>query len=172
METDRNFLLLDRFRQVARLMRMGWTPDDIPTVKEKMIRTSTASSGDSCVRLFKREMILGVLMLSEDGMNQREIAEEMGVSPSTLSEMINRLVEDGYVYEAADLLNDYQMMATTPDSIRNYQRFRKLCERRMNAIVQEAAEQERRWQEERRAEERRRERRRRDALEGQGYSRR
>ena len=39
METDRNFLLLDRFRQVARLMRMGWTPDDIPTVKEKMIRT-------------------------------------------------------------------------------------------------------------------------------------
>lgn len=86
--------------------------------------------------------------------------------------VINLLIEDGYVYEAADLLNDYQMMATTPDSIRNYQRFRKLCERRMNAIVQEAAEQERRWQEERRAEERRRERRRRDALEGQGYSRR
>ena len=102
METDRNFLLLDRFRQVARLMRMGWTPDDIPTVKEKMIRTSTASSGDSCVRLFKREMILGVLMLSEDGMNQREIAEERGVSPSTLSEMINRLVEDGYVERKAD----------------------------------------------------------------------
>lgn len=102
METDRNFLLLDRFRQVARLMRMGWTPDDIPTVKEKMIRTSAASSGDSCVRLFKREMILCVLMLSEDGMNQREIAEEMGVSPSTLSEMINRLVEDGYVERKAD----------------------------------------------------------------------
>ncbi len=102
METDRNFLLLDRFRQVARLMRMGWTPDDIPTVKEKMIRTSTASTGGSCVRLFKREMILGVLMLSEDGMNQREIAEEMGVSPSTLSEMINRLVEDGYVERKAD----------------------------------------------------------------------
>ena len=102
METDRNFLLLDRFRQVARLMRMGWTPDDIPAVKEKMIRTSGTSSGDSCVRLFKREMILGVLMLSEDGMNQREIAEEMGVSPSTLSEMINRLVEDGYVERKAD----------------------------------------------------------------------
>lgn len=102
METDRNFLLLDRFRQVARLMRMGWTPDDIPTVKEKMTRTSGASSGESCVRLFKREMILGVLMLSEDGMNQREIAEEMGVSPSTLSEMINRLVEDGYVERKAD----------------------------------------------------------------------
>ena len=102
METDRNFLLLDRFRQVARLMRMGWTPDDIPAVKEKMIRTSGTSSGDSCVRLFKREMILGVLMLSEDGMNQREIAEEMGVSPSTLSEMINRLVEDGYEERKAD----------------------------------------------------------------------
>jgi hypothetical protein len=86
--------------------------------------------------------------------------------------VINLLIEDGYVYEAADLLNDYQMMATTPDSIRNYQRFRKISERRMNAIVEEAAEQERRWQAERRAEERRRERRRREALEGQGHERR
>lgn len=86
--------------------------------------------------------------------------------------VINLLIEDGYVYEAADLLNDYQMMATTPDSIRSYQRFRKISERRMNAIVEEAAEQERRWQAERRAEERRRERRRREALEGQEHERR
>lgn len=78
--------------------------------------------------------------------------------------IIDMLVEDGYVYEAADLLNDYQMLATTPESIRDYRRFRKVCERRMDAIIAEAEEQERRWEAERRAEERRRERRRREAL--------
>lgn len=78
--------------------------------------------------------------------------------------IIDMLVEDGYVYEAADLLNDYQMLATTPESIRDYRRFRKVCERRMDAIIAEAQEQERRWEAERRAEERRRERRRREAL--------
>jgi hypothetical protein len=63
------------------------------------------------------------------------------------------------------------MMATTPDSIRDYRRFRKVCERRMNALVAEAAEQERRWEAERRAEERRRERRRREAMERPDRSR-
>lgn len=82
-----------------------------------------------------------------------------------LRAVVDLLIEDGYVYEAADLLNDYQMMATTPDSIRDYRRYRKVCERRMDAIIAEAAEQERRWESERRAEERRRERRRREAYE-------
>lgn len=77
--------------------------------------------------------------------------------------VIELLIKDGYVYEAADLLNDYQMLATTTDSIRDYRRFRKLCQRRMEAILAEAAEQERRWEAERRAEERRREERRRQA---------
>lgn len=82
-----------------------------------------------------------------------------------LRTVIELLIEDGYVYEAADLLADYQMMATTADSIRDYKRFRKVCERRMDAVVAEAVEQERRWEAERRAEERERERRRRQALE-------
>jgi len=83
-----------------------------------------------------------------------------------LRTVIELLIEDGYVYEAADLLADYQMMATTADSIRDYKRFRKVCERRMDAVVAEAVEQERRWEAERRSEERERERRRRQALEG------
>lgn len=85
-----------------------------------------------------------------------------------LRAVIDLLVEDGYVYEAADLLNDYQMVATTPDSIRDYQRYRKVCERRMDAILAEAQEQERRWEAERRAEEIRRESRRKEALQ-RGY---
>lgn len=77
--------------------------------------------------------------------------------------LIDILVRDGYVFEAADLLNDYQMVATTPDSIRDYCRYRKVCERRMDALVAEAEERERRWDEERRAEEREREQRRKNA---------
>ena len=89
----------------------------------------------------------------------------MAVRISFLRVVIEMLVADGYVYEAADLLNDYQRIATTPESIRDYRRFRKVCERRMDAILAEAAEQERRWEVERREEERRRERRRRESLE-------
>lgn len=77
--------------------------------------------------------------------------------------LIDILVRDGYVFEAADLLNDYQMLATTPDSIRDYCRYRKVCERRMDAMVAEAEERERRWDAERRAEEQERQRRRQSA---------
>ena len=84
--------------------------------------------------------------------------------------IIDLLIEDGYVYEAADLLNDYQMIARTSDSLRAYRRYRKACERRMNAILAEAREQEQRWEAERRAEERRREQRR--AASAPVYSRR
>lgn len=86
-----------------------------------------------------------------------------------LRALIDLLVEDGYVYEAADLLNDYEQIARTPDTLRAYRRYRKVCERRMDAIVAEAAEQERRWEAERLAEERRREMRRREAARAEGY---
>ena len=89
----------------------------------------------------------------------------MATRISFLRAVIEILVADGYVYEAADLLNDYQRIATTSESIRDYRRFRKVCERRMDAILAEAAEQERRWQAERREEERRRELRRRETIE-------
>lgn len=77
-----------------------------------------------------------------------------------LHALIDLLIEDGYVYEAADLLNDYQQIARTPDTLRLYRRYRKVCERRMDAILAEALEQERRWEQERLAEEQLRERRR------------
>ncbi len=77
-----------------------------------------------------------------------------------LHELIDLLIEGGYVYEAADLLNDYQQIARTPDTLRLYRRYRKVCERRMDAILAEALEQERRWEQERLAEEQLRERRR------------
>lgn len=78
---------------------------------------------------------------------------------------IDLLIEDGYVYEAKDLLNDYQMVATTPDSIRDYRRYRKVCDRRIEAILSEAREQEHRWEEDRSTEELRRAQRRQSTWE-------
>ena len=86
----------------------------------------------------------------------------MATRISFLRAIIEMLVADGYVYEAADLLNDYQCVATTPATIKDYRRFRKVCERRMDAILAEATEQEHRWNQERRNEELLRERRRRE----------
>ena len=84
--------------------------------------------------------------------------------------LIDILVRDGYVFEAADLLNDYQMVATTPDSIRDYCLYRKACERRMDAMVADAEERERRWEAERLAEEREREQRRKNVQRRQSRS--
>jgi hypothetical protein len=70
-----------------------------------------------------------------------------------LRAVIDVLIDDGYVYEAVDLLDDYEKLATTARSRRDFERFRKTSERRMDAILSEAAEQERRWAEERRREE-------------------
>lgn len=96
MQADINLILLDRFRQVGRLLRMGWTPSDYTAADRKQKERYRGESGKSHVHLFKRETILTVLLLTPDGLNQREIADVMCVSPSTISEMINHLVEDGY----------------------------------------------------------------------------
>lgn len=104
MVEDINLRLFDRFRLVGRQMRMGRVPDELsgPDSASDDHPGSPEDTGGSCVRLFKREIILSVLVFNRNGMKQREIAEEMGVSPSTISEMVNRLVEDGYVERTED----------------------------------------------------------------------
>lgn len=124
--------------------------------------TDSRETCDPILRRYKRDgdvddLLYGYELWRMDG-------HGMATRIAFLRVVIELLIQDGYVYEAADLLGDYQMIATTPDAVRAYRRFRKVCERRMDAIVAEAEEQERRWAIERRAEERRRERRRRDAL--------
>ena len=130
------------------------------------IRWEDADARETCdpiLRRYKRDRNVDELLYRYE--LWRMEGHGMATRIQFLRVVIELLIEDGYVYEAADLLNDYQMMATTSDSIRDYRRFRKVCERRMDAVVAEAAEQERRWEAERRAEERNRERRRREALE-------
>lgn len=88
----------------------------------------------------------------------------MAVRIEFLRALIDLLVKDGYVYEAADLLSDYEQIARTRDTMRAYRRYRKVCERRMAALLAHAGEQERRWEQQRRDEEQRREQRRTEAL--------
>lgn len=96
-EYDINLLLLDRFRHLVRWMRIGST--DASLISRD---SGKASSGSGHVCLFKREVILCFLLFKEKGAKQKEIADELGVSPSTFSETISRLVNDGYVERIDD----------------------------------------------------------------------
>ncbi len=77
-----------------RWMRIGTT--DVPLASRNV---RDASSGNGPLSLFKREVILCFLLFKDKGAKQKEIADEMGVSPS---ETISRLVKDGYVERIDD----------------------------------------------------------------------
>ena len=96
--SDINLLLLDRILQTGRQMRKGGPPGAItPACAKSSLYGPEACMADSPSNPLKRDMILAYLMFREDGAKQREIADQIGVSPSTLSEMIGRLVRDHYV---------------------------------------------------------------------------
>ena len=49
-----------------------------------------------------RERVLGILIDHEGGLRQKAIAEEIGVGPSSMSELIDKLENDGYVERRTD----------------------------------------------------------------------
>ena len=49
-----------------------------------------------------RERILMILLSHEEGMHQKELAEEMKIGPSSLSELIDKLESDRYVERNVD----------------------------------------------------------------------
>ncbi len=109
MSTSINLLILDRFKQVERMMRVAAAPyadalTDSGSGDQPGNDRRTSENGKICpmTGVLKRDTVLPFLFCSKGGMKQKEIAEEIRVSPSTLSEMINRLVEDGYVERKAD----------------------------------------------------------------------
>jgi len=97
MKTDINLLLFDKFMHVGRKMRKGRPPGALTPSCEDGSGGSGIELSDSSSNPLKREMILAYLMFRDSGVKQREIAEEICVSPSTVSEMIGKLVQDGYV---------------------------------------------------------------------------
>ena len=108
MNNSLNLEILDRFRHVERMMRTAAVPcgdpqensalgNDNPGTKKAVDEKNGPSAG-----VLKRDAVLPFLLCKKEGMKQKEIADEIRVSPSTLSEMINRLVEDGYVERRAE----------------------------------------------------------------------
>ena len=51
---------------------------------------------------FMREWILSILLDSEEGLRQKQIAEQFKVNPSTMSELIDKLESDGYLVRTVD----------------------------------------------------------------------
>lgn len=95
MEQDLDVILFDRFGQIARFMRRGKGPGVVFGCDDHThCKTATPA--------FRREIILAILSQYPDGMRQKEIADEIHVSPSTMSEMIRRLEAEHYIERKQD----------------------------------------------------------------------
>lgn len=104
MSTSINLQILDRFRHVERMIRVAAVPcaGSMPTGESNDLlqddkQGSEKGKVNTIPGILKRDAVLPFLLCKKEGAKQKEIADEIRVSPSTLSEMINRLVEDGYV---------------------------------------------------------------------------
>ena len=100
MTNNINMRLFDRLRHVGRRMRMGRTPGMI-TSDGEVFRKLAGDGMSKRMPGLQREMILAILK-KEGITKQQDIADEFHVTKSTLSEMVNRLVEDGYVKRTDD----------------------------------------------------------------------
>ena len=88
MNNSINAALFDRFMLVNRKMR------------QKKAQAMAPERENAAV--VHREIILVILYKRGCGMKQQDVADEIYVTKSTLSEMINRLVGDGLLERAAD----------------------------------------------------------------------
>ncbi len=109
MTENINLQILDRFRHVGRMLRVADTPGqktlsgaDAANPERGMDPVSDTEKLSCVTGVLKRDIVLPFLLCSKDGMKQKEIADEIRVSPSTLSEMITRLVDDGFVERKPD----------------------------------------------------------------------
>ena len=53
-------------------------------------------------KMLSRERVLEILLDYEEGARQKTIAEELRVNPSSMSEFINKLEENGYILREVD----------------------------------------------------------------------
>lgn len=102
MSKSLNLQILDRFRHVGRMMRTAAVPDPASANGGAGGKKAGEGKNSPCAGVLKRDVVLPFLLCRKEGMKQKEIADEIRVSPSTLSEMINRLVEDGFIERRAD----------------------------------------------------------------------
>lgn len=108
MDKDINLQILDRFRHVGRMLRVADAPCQKTLsgadagIAEQGGYPASDTEKLSSAGVLKRDVVLPFLLCSKDGLKQKEIADEIRVSPSTISEMLSRLVDDGYVERKPD----------------------------------------------------------------------
>lgn len=104
MEQELDFRLFNALRDTGRKLRSGRPSGSMPSCCD-----------DDRSPIFRREIILAVLHDSGDGMRQNQIAGEMKVNASTLSEMLNRLEEDGMIVRTPDSTDKRATLLTLTD---------------------------------------------------------
>lgn len=85
---DLNLLLFNKLREYDRFMRMNRAPG-------ALLSASNSDSMDSPA--FQRDIVLVLLSAHEEGLSQRQLAEQMRISQSTLSVMLDKLEADEYL---------------------------------------------------------------------------
>ena len=87
---DLNLVLFNKLRDYDRYMRMNRAPGAL------------LADGSFENPAFQRDIILELLSENEKGLSQRQLAQQMRISPSTLSVMLDKLEADGYVERKSD----------------------------------------------------------------------
>jgi len=91
---DLNLLLFNKLREYDRFMRMNRAPG-------ALLSASNSDGMDSPA--FQRDIVLVLLSGHAEGMSQRQLAEQMRISPSTLSVMLDKLEADEYLTRGGHL---------------------------------------------------------------------
>ena len=91
--------LFECFRHIRRTLRKGRSPGHMGPPAS--CRPGCGPEGNSAKPAFHREIVL-TFLLRHNGIRQRALAEELHISPSTLSEMVNRLEEEHYLCRETD----------------------------------------------------------------------
>ena len=104
MEKDIDAILFERLKQVGKRMRPGRPCGGNIRGREEGKMQEEIDDGLPPFRppVFEREFILILLSKMKSSMRQKDIAKRLLISPSTLSEMVNKLVADGYILRNPD----------------------------------------------------------------------
>lgn len=126
MNQETDFLLFDAFRRATQALRAP-CPDD----KRR------------CGPAVKREIILAILSDNDGGMRQNKLAEAFRVSPSTLSEMLNRLESDGLITRVTDPADRRATLLTlTADGTKRSEEIKQESRARFAALFRNLSEDE------------------------------
>lgn len=76
------------------------------------------------------------VVLAAGQLRMSELASRLGISPSSASEIVERLVELGLLHRAEDAVDRRQVViSTTPDAIALLERFRELNQRQLRELL-------------------------------------